>query len=118
MPKNGNTIPINKRRILKNMVLLVSADTTCNVSKKELKYIPIYDNTQLYRQSPGSLKDLSLYRYHRALEDLENSKSLLETGKYKLSLNRSYYSVFHSMRAVNVLDEFDSSKLLRKAGTW
>ena len=30
--------------------------------------------------------------------------------KYKLALNRSYYSIFHGMRAVNVLDEFDSSK--------
>ena len=35
---------------------------------------------------------------------------MLETGKYKLALNRSYYSIFHGMRAVNVLDEFDSSK--------
>lgn len=31
-------------------------------------------------------------------------------GKFKLSLNRSYYSIFHGMRAVNVLDDFDSSK--------
>ncbi len=35
---------------------------------------------------------------------------MLEYGKYKLALNRSYYSIFHGMRAVNALDEFDSSK--------
>lgn len=58
----------------------------------------------------GSIKDLSRYRYERSSEELENAKAMLETGKYKLSLNRSYYSIFHGMRAVNVLDEFDSSK--------
>ena len=35
---------------------------------------------------------------------------MLDTGKVKMALNRSYYSIFHGMRAVNVLDEFDSSK--------
>lgn len=35
---------------------------------------------------------------------------MLEDGRYKLALNRSYYAIFHAMRAVNVLDEFDSSK--------
>lgn len=58
----------------------------------------------------GSIKDLSRYRYERSSEELENAKAMLKTGKYKLALNRSYYSIFHGMRAVNVLDEFDSSK--------
>lgn len=58
----------------------------------------------------GSLSDLSKYRYERAFEELDNAKAMLDTGKYKLALNRSYYSIFHGMRAVNVLDEFDSSK--------
>lgn len=58
----------------------------------------------------GSIKDLSKYRYERASEELKNAKLMLDNGKYKLALNRSYYSIFHGMRAVNVLDEFDSSK--------
>lgn len=58
----------------------------------------------------GSIKDLSKYRYERSSEELENAKAMLECGKFKLALNRSYYSIFHGMRAVNVLDEFDSSK--------
>lgn len=58
----------------------------------------------------GSVKDLSKYRFERSSEELENSKILLDAGKYKLALNRSYYSIFHGMRAVNVLDDFDSSK--------
>lgn len=57
-----------------------------------------------------SINDLSKYRYERCLEELENAKILLENGKYKSSINRSYYSIFHGMRAVNVLDGFDSSK--------
>lgn len=58
----------------------------------------------------GSIKDLARYRYERASEELENAMAMLDAGKYKMALNRSYYSIFHGMRAVNVLDEFDSSK--------
>lgn len=58
----------------------------------------------------GSIAELSKYRYERSLEDLKNAKDVFATGSYKLALNRSYYAIFHAMRAVNVLDEFDSSK--------
>ena len=58
----------------------------------------------------GSIVELSRYRWDRANEELENAKAVFNTGGYKLALNRSYYAIFHGMRAVNVLDEFDSSK--------
>ena len=58
----------------------------------------------------GSIVELSKYRYERALEDLKNAKEVFNSGSDKLALNRSYYAIFHAMRAVNVLDEFDSSK--------
>ena len=58
----------------------------------------------------GSVKDLSKYRFERCSEELENSKVLLDSGKFKLSLNRSYYSIFHAMRPVTIPDDFDSSK--------
>lgn len=45
-----------------------------------------------------------------ALEDLKNAKNLLEEGNYRLSLNRSYYSIFHAIRAICAYDGFDSSK--------
>lgn len=38
-----------------------------------------------------SMNELVCYRYERASEELENAKVLLETGKYKLPLNRSYF---------------------------
>ena len=58
----------------------------------------------------GGIKDLAAYRFERANEELANAKDLFAEKKYKLSMNRSYYAVFHAMRSVNTLDEFDSSK--------
>lgn len=58
----------------------------------------------------GSMKDLIAYRFGCAFEPLEDAKFLFDAGRYRVSLNRSYYSIFHAMRAVNALDGFDSSK--------
>ena len=58
----------------------------------------------------GSLKELVGYRLAKAEEMLSASEDNLEIGQYKTSLNRSYYAVFHAMRATNVLKGFDSSK--------
>lgn len=58
----------------------------------------------------SSITSLSKYRFERALEELDNAKVMHNDKRYKLALNRSYYSIFHAMRAVNVLDGFDSSK--------
>lgn len=41
---------------------------------------------------------------------LKQQKKNLEIGQYKTSLNRSYYVIFHAMRAMNILHGFDSSK--------
>ncbi len=57
-----------------------------------------------------SVTDLSQYRYDCCLEALEDAKLMFSSGRYKNSLNRSYYSIFYGIRAVNVLDGFDSSK--------
>ncbi|MBR1759352.1 MAG: HEPN domain-containing protein [Lachnospiraceae bacterium] len=58
----------------------------------------------------GSLKTLLQYRLDRAEEMLKASKDNLEMNQLRTSLNRSYYAIFHAMRAVNTLDGFDSSK--------
>ena len=52
----------------------------------------------------GSLETLAKYRYQRALEDLAAAKEMLSGGMYKPSLNRSYYSIFHAMRAITALE--------------
>lgn len=58
----------------------------------------------------GSIKELSQYRFRRSLEDLDTAKVLYEENHLKSSINRSYYSIFHGLRAVTALDGFDSGK--------
>ena len=58
----------------------------------------------------GSIIDLAKYRFEKAKGSLRIAESLLNEGEYSVSLNRSYYAVFHAVRAVNALDGFDSSK--------
>lgn len=58
----------------------------------------------------GSLIELSAHRFGRAKEELQTAELLLKSGSYRQSINRSYYAIFHAVRAVNALDGFDSSK--------
>jgi hypothetical protein len=58
----------------------------------------------------GSLTELSIHRYHRAEEELQSAELLLRNNNFRSSINRSYYAIFHAIRAVNALDGFDSSK--------
>ena len=58
----------------------------------------------------GSVKDLSKYRYDKALSNITIAKQLYGSDNYGVALNRAYYSAFDAMRAVNALDGFDSSK--------
>lgn len=53
---------------------------------------------------------LGQYRSDRAKEDLLAAETNHRAGLYKAAINCSYYAIFHSMRAVNVLDNFDASK--------
>lgn len=50
---------------------------------------------------------LSKVRIENAEECLNAAKSLYEIGSYRSSANRSYYAVFHSMRAIPSLDGID-----------
>ena len=54
--------------------------------------------------------ELSKYRYQTAVENLETARNNLRDGKYKQAVNRSYYSIFHAIRALTALDGFDSRK--------
>lgn len=57
-----------------------------------------------------SVIELTKYRFECSCEALEDAKIMFEAGRYKIVLNRAYYSIFHGMRSVNALDGFDSSK--------
>lgn len=41
---------------------------------------------------------------------MDTAKQLLLTGKLNSSVNRSYYAIFHAVRAVLAIDGFDSKK--------
>lgn len=53
---------------------------------------------------------LCRYRLERAKEDLQAACVNHNSGLFKAAINRSYYAIFHSIRAVNILDGFDASK--------
>ena len=57
-----------------------------------------------------SIKDLILYRLEKSKEDLESAEILFKKKKHTQSLNRSYYAIFHAIRALLALDKFDSRK--------
>ncbi len=52
-------------------------------------------------------KGLSNARYLHAKECLDAAKRLIEVGNYRSAANRSYYAVFHAMRAVLAFDGID-----------
>lgn len=58
----------------------------------------------------GSMRELAFYRMEHAKEMLIASEENFKMKQYKTSLNRSYYAIFHAMRAANVLEGYDSSK--------
>lgn len=60
------------------------------------------DNDNMYQ--------LSKYRIEKAKKDLEAAKILFESSLFAQSLNRSYYAIFHSVRAIFVYEKFDSQK--------
>jgi hypothetical protein len=64
---------------------------------------------ELFYMLPNEM-ELSKYRLERAREDLHTAEINLSNGLYKGAVNRSYYAIFHGIRAVNILDGFDASK--------
>jgi len=58
----------------------------------------------------GLSVELAKYRLGQAADCLRAAKSNLKLELYKDALNRSYYCIFHSMRAVLALDMYDAKK--------
>ena len=55
-------------------------------------------------------KTLVDVRLKQARECLIASRANIDAGTFKASANRSYYAIFHAMRAVLALESFDSKK--------
>ena len=58
----------------------------------------------------GTKYDLSAYRLEKAYRMLKSAALLVEDEDYLPAANRSYYAIFHAMRAVLALDELDEHK--------
>ncbi|WP_278942776.1 HEPN domain-containing protein [Anaerotruncus colihominis] len=56
------------------------------------------------------LISLCRYRMEKARQCLVTAKSTMIDGDYATSSNRSYYAIFHAMRAVLALDSLDFKK--------
>ncbi|MBQ6885461.1 MAG: HEPN domain-containing protein [Clostridia bacterium] len=56
------------------------------------------------------LINLSKARIAHAEDCLREAQLLLDGDEYKGTANRAYYAAFHALRAVLILDEFDSKK--------
>lgn len=56
------------------------------------------------------MDNLIKYRLDSAREKLESAKVLLDAGKYRDSIGRSYYAIFTAVRAVLANDKVDFSK--------
>ena len=61
-------------------------------------------------EANGNSKDLSKYRIEQAHECLQSAERDIEASLFKGAANRSYYAIFHAMRAALALDGFDSKK--------
>ncbi len=57
-----------------------------------------------------SRTDLARYRMEKAREILQDAEDALARGRFMLSVNRSYYTMFTAARALLALEEKDSSK--------
>ena len=56
------------------------------------------------------IRALCAYRLNKAKEDLETARIALNHNKYSQSVNRSYYAIFHAVRALLAVERFDSKK--------
>ena len=56
------------------------------------------------------MDSLVKYRLDNAQEKLESAEILLNAGKYKDSIGRSYYAIFSAVRAILALNQVDFSK--------
>jgi uncharacterized protein (UPF0332 family) len=59
---------------------------------------------------PDLILTLAKYRIEKAEECYRDALHAMDNGAYSNAANRSYYCIFHSMRAVLALNEFDSKK--------
>ena len=68
--------------------------------------------SDIYKENIDELKKKypNKERFERAKEDLESAHNTYDSGEFRTANNRAYYAVFHALRAVLALDQYDSKK--------
>ena len=56
------------------------------------------------------IKALSKYRLEQSKENLEEAQALFNINKFKGASNRTYYSIFHAIKALLALENVDFKK--------
>ena len=60
--------------------------------------------------SDSFVRDYSLRRLEKSIDDLDTANITFTAGKYNAAVNRAYYAVYHAIRAVLALDNVERSK--------
>ncbi len=55
-------------------------------------------------------KELSIYRLSEVEQCIKDAKNAYDNGGYKTAANRSYYAMFHSIRALLAIEKVDYKK--------
>lgn len=58
----------------------------------------------------NEIQALSNYRLEQAKENLEEAEALFNIDKFKGAINRTYYAIFHAIKAILALEETDFKK--------
>ena len=88
--------------ILKNSAVFFRIRIYCPFTKTLFpKGLCFMDNTET---------SLANYRLSKSKSDLNAAEILLKNKLYSQSINRSYYAIFHAVRALLAFDKFDSKK--------
>ena len=59
---------------------------------------------------PENEKELIFLQMNRAKELLGFIPGFIELGDYNTAVNRAYYAAFHAIKALEIMDGFDSKK--------
>lgn len=54
--------------------------------------------------------ELSALQLSRAKETLTYIPTMIDIGDYNTAINRAYYAAFHAIKALEILDNYDSKK--------
>lgn len=59
---------------------------------------------------PEEIMEMAKIQFQKALDTIKYVPTYIDIGDYNGAINRTYYAAFYAIKAVELLDEFDSKK--------